>query len=145
MATVYGVNKTKLNEAIGSNVIETGTNNAKVGYIYDEYEAAALAAADVIQVGDLLPNGARIVNINVAFDDLGTGATIDVGDLADDDRYASAIDVATAAGEWQLAENFTAANLGYRVGTATNDNQIAITVNTSAATGTIKIAIVYAF
>lgn len=147
MAEVKGVNKTKLDTPIGSNVIAEGYNKAGVGVIYDEYEAVALADGDVILVGDKLPKGAVVKNIHVACDDLSAaGATLDVGDGNDADRYMTALDVATAAGGTKnsLLANGNINGIGYKTGQADGDRQIQLTPGVAAITGTIKVWIEYA-
>ncbi len=149
MATVYGVNATKMQSPIGSTtdrIIDSGFNKGQVCSMYDTYEASALAAASVIEMCDKLPKGAIVTKILLLTDDLGTSVTIDIGDSADDDRYASAVDVATAAKTFSWPETAAAAdiaNVGYIVGTASGDDQITLTINTSAATATIKLLVEY--
>jgi len=147
MATVKGVNRTKQDNPGGANVIAQGYNKAKLGVIYDEYEAAALAAASIIQLGDKLPAGAVIVDILIATDDLaGSTATLDIGDSHDADRYATALDVHTTAGgnRYSLMNDGNIDGIGYKIGTNTGDDQLQAVVNTNAITGTIKVFIVYA-
>ncbi len=144
MATVYGVNKTKLNDAIGSNVIGTGENNAGKNFILDSYEAAALPASDVIEVGGKLPQGAVISRIDLVFDDLGTGTTASVGDGNTANRYVNAVDTASAAAVAAFPSAAAIDAVGYRVGTNAGDDQLQITNLGGAATGTIKILIEYA-
>lgn len=143
MATVYGVNKTKALSPIGTNIIGTGENKAQLNVMYDSYEAAAAASGDIVQVCDKLPAGALVVDVVVFYDDLGTGVTLDVGDLADDNRYVDAAAVAAGTGSISLQQDGLIAGIGYKVGTATNDNQVALTIGGSAATGTLKVMVVY--
>lgn len=148
MGTVYGVNKTKLLSPIGSNILDGGLNKAKVVTMYDTYEASALAAGSVIKVCDKIPVGAIVTRIDVVFDDLGTGNTIDVGDALDVDRYVDGADVATAASSASFPNATCIAGVGYQIvdtGVAsTSSNQIQITVLGAAATGTIKVLVQYA-
>ncbi len=150
MATVYGVNKTKLNSPTGSNILDAGINKAKVCFMYDYYEASALAAASVIELCDKLPKGAIVTKITVLADDLQGSATIDLGDALDDDRYGAAIDISGQAATYVFPEAAAAAsiaNYGYQVVKGATDalssDQIQILVNTSAVTGTIKIGVEY--
>ena len=145
MATVYGVNKTKMNTPIGSNILDQGVNKGNVCYMYDTYEASALAAASVIELCDVLPDGAVITKITVLTDDLQGSATIDIGDQGDDDRYASAVDISGQATTYVWPETAAAANIanyGYQIVGGTSD-QLQLTVNTSAVTGTIKVGVEY--
>jgi hypothetical protein len=78
-ATLKGVGKTLIDADSRAEQGE-GTGHKKV--IYDTYELAADAAsADVIQLGSKIPANARILDVTLFFDDLGTGssATVDVG------------------------------------------------------------------
>ncbi len=146
MATVYGANKTKMNTPIGANLLDQGLNKSNVCFMYDSYEASALAAASVIEVCDKVPDGAVVTKITVLTDDLGGTATIDLGDQADDDRYASAVDISGAAATYiypELTAGGNVAAYGYQVIKGTSD-QIQILVNTSAVTGTIKVGVEYA-
>ena len=147
MATVYGVNKTKYNTPIGENIVDSGVNKGQVCFMYDTYEASALAAASVIQMCDKLPKGSVLTRIVILTDNLTGTATIDVGDVADDDRYASAVDISGAALTTIIPETAAGADIAvwpYEVGQATGDDQFALTVNTSAITGTIKVGLYYA-
>jgi hypothetical protein len=147
MATVYGVNRTIYNDPTQSAVIDAAKNHGTVHYMYDEYEAAALAGSDVIQVGDVLPDGAVVLDIQIDFDDLGAGLTLDVGDSNDVDRYLDGVDTATAAGKVSMrtasATIAPITGMGYVVGTNSGDNQIQLTNLGGAATGTIKVNIIY--
>lgn len=144
MATVKGVNRTKLDTPNSSNLIGAGENKAGVYMIKDTYEAAALAADDVIQVGDVLPNGAMVTRIDVIHDDLGTGTTLDVGDSTDPDRYIDGADTATAAAVASFPNATCIGGVGYKVGTNDGDDQIQLTNLGAAATGTIEVFIYYA-
>ena len=147
MATVYGVNRTKNRTPIGANMLNSGYNKGQVCFMYDTYEASALAAASVIELCDKLPKGSVLTRIVILTDNLGGSATVDVGDVADDDRYGSAVDISGAALTTVIPETAAGADIAvwpYEVGAATGDDQFALTVNTSAVTGTIKVGLYYA-
>ena len=139
-ATLYGVNRTKYNNAIGSNIVEPGQDGSNIKVQYDIYEAAAVDIDDVIKVGNALPKGARVLQIIVYHDALGSGVTLDVGDGNDDDLYDTAI-ACTSAGQ-VICDNI--AGIGYEIGTSDDDEQIQLTVEGAAATGTIVVMILYA-
>jgi len=150
MATVYGVNRTKANLPIGSDIIDQGVNKGNVCFMYDTYEASALALGSVIEMCDELPAGAVVTKIVVLSDNLGGSATIDLGDALDDDRYASAVDISGQAATYVYPELTAGGNIaafGYQVvkgaTAALSSNQIQILVNTSAVTGTIKVGVEY--
>lgn len=140
MGKVYGVNATKALTADPTTRIAKGSQGALVYVINDSYETSSTAATTVIYMGATLPKGAVIQFLQLTFDDLGTGVTIDIGTAADDDEFASAIDVNSAAGS---STTLLVDGAGYTVGTIANDNQMTLTVNTAAATGTVKLAVFY--
>lgn len=143
MATVYGVNKTKYNTPVGSNIVDQGINKGNVCFMQDSYEAAAAASGTIIEVCDKLPTGAIVTSVVVAFDDLGTGVTLDIGDGNAADRYGDGIDAASAAAVHAYPIIAEIATMGEAVGEDDDDQQIQITVGGSAATGTIKIQVEY--
>jgi hypothetical protein len=150
MSTLYGVNRTLANTGGPTSMIPRAMQNGSVHCIFDSYEASGTSATDVVHMGAVLPDGAVVIGFILSTDDLGTGNTIDIGDTADDDRYASAINTASAAvsgsGAIIVANSTTTqtTGMGYVVGTASGDNQIMITLNSAACTGTICLTILYA-
>jgi hypothetical protein len=142
MATVNGVNYTKYLANEG-NWIDQGKVKDFIHVDSDTYEASALAQGSTIAMGTQLPAGAIIHGITLAFDDLGTGVTIDVGDSNDADRYKDGVDVSTAAGS---DTGVLVDGLGYVIGTNTGDNIILVTIVGATgvtATGTIKLTTFY--
>ena len=138
MATVNST--TYAAQAAGKMALNAGIANSAIKVISTTYEASSLAANDIINLFEL-PKGAVVMDLIVAFDDLGTGTTLDVGDSNDVDRYIDGADTATAAGaaRMSLADGF-----GYRIGTNTGDNVIQAKNLGGAATGTIKAVCFYA-
>lgn len=128
-------------QAAGKVTLSQGVADATLHVITTTYEASAAAANTVINLFKL-PKDVVIQNFVVAFDDLGTGVTVDIGDAGDTDRYVDGLDVASAAGS---AAGILVDGLGYVIGTdATNDDTvITATVLGAAATGTIKVACYY--
>jgi len=142
MATLYGVNYTKYNTGpTEDNLQARGMVSGDVSYMRDTYEAAATTAADVVYIGHPLNAGDRIIGFILSTDDLGTSVTMDIGTLYNDDEFASAIDVQAAAVSGNTA--IIVDGVDYVVGTDTNDEIIMLTLNTAAATGTIKITVLY--
>ena len=139
MAAVKGVNATKADFPIGSSIIDQGTMNSKVVAVYDQYTAAALETASTITMGGKIPKGARIVDLVLFSDDMGSTVTMKVGDAGDDDRYIAAGSNVTNAND-RAALNLTA-GFGYQV-TGVNDDQIVITT-AGIWTGTIKMILEY--
>jgi len=139
-ATVKGVNRTKYDDAIGSNIVEPGQDGSVLQVQYDEYELSGLSINDVIQLGNKLPKGARIHQIIVTHDALGGSTTLDIGDTDDDDRYDTAIDTSSAG--QVFCDNIAGKN--YEVGTNDGDDQIIATLEGGSGTGTLKVLIIYA-
>lgn len=118
-----------------------GVAEASLHCVTTTYEASATAANSIINLFKL-PKGAFIHNFFVAFDDLGSSITIDIGDAGDGDRYVDGLDVATAAGS---SLGCTADGFGYIIGTDTEHDDTIVTAKIlgGAATGTIKVACYY--
>jgi len=141
MGTVYGVNRT-LKRTGTVNTIEPEIMGATVKWLYDSYEAAALASGSVIELGGLdLPAEARIVDWIIDHDAL-ADVTLKFGTKADDDEFMAATSAASAD-----KKNFTddgiAASLGFEIASGDGQTLIITTSGASAATGTIKVAVAY--
>ena len=78
MATVYSIQKTKWDQNVPSEKIDTTELAGRVRVAFAEYEAASLAINDVIQMFNL-PNGARIVSGRLAHDALNSSTQLSVG------------------------------------------------------------------
>jgi len=107
-------------------------------------DTVEFVAADATSVGTVcgtLPAGLMITNVQLSFDDLGTGTKLDVGDSADANRYLDGVDVSTAASIATAPLLLAITGQNYVVGTNSGDNQILITVTDAAATGTVKIVV----
>jgi hypothetical protein len=148
MATAeFGVNATKIATGpTGSNILGQGTACAGVYAMYDEYEADALTTGSTITMGSPLPIGARILNVILYTDDMGSTVTCDVGDAGDTDRYLDGIDVTNANDVHSLLGAGTRLGeidgFGYVI-TGTNDQQILITT-AGVWGGTVKLVVIYA-
>jgi len=139
MAAVKGVNMTKYDAGgSGDNYIAGGEHNTGVLCQMDSYEAAALASGSTIDIAEL-PEGAKIVGILLAFDALGTGVTLAVGDADDTDRYISAASAASLGNLNTLRVD----GLKRAIGTSTNDSRIQVLTGGASATGTIKSIVLY--
>lgn len=139
MSSVRGVNNTLVNAGTSGSLIDAGVLRGKVRVYQDIYEAAALANGSDITMGKQLQPGTRVIGIFIAWDALGAGVTLDVGDANNADRYIDG-EVATNPGsKWgDLVDG-----VNYEV-TGTDDDLILITTGVGAATGTIKINILTA-
>ena len=152
MAIKYGVNATKvLNQSIPA-LSEQGEHKGRVQMLYDEYTLTAdLAAADIIKMGSLLPAGARVVNMQLYFDDLdAAGGTVNVGWAASADAVeaasasglALAVDV-TSAGVVDTVDDYPASAGLFKKFASPVQIQVATVGDTDATTGTIKVAVFY--
>ena len=151
MATVYSVQKTKWDQNVPSEKIDTTELAGRVRVAHAEYEAASLASGDVIQMFNL-PNGARIISGRLAHDGLGGSATLSVGYAAHTNAAGTAVSAAAAA--------YRAAATAVNAGAANAANTIALgenslvdankdglpvtaTLGGSAGTGTIQLTMMY--
>lgn len=151
MTAALGVNATKYATPTGSNILDQATSRAGVYAIYDEYEAAALANASTIKMGTPLPVGARVINVILYSDDLGSTVTCDVGDADDADRYLDGVDMTNANDVVSLLGAGTRLGridgFGYRVlgkGTVSGGDDTQVIITTAGIwTGTLKMIIEY--
>jgi len=152
MAAVKGVNRTKADLPIGSSILGQATSDAKVCMIYDTYEASALENASTIAMGTKLPVGARVINVILYSDDMGSTVTCDVGDADDADRYLDGINVTNAndvhsllGADTRLGEidGFGYVVLGTGAVSGGDDTQVIITT-AGIWTGTLKLMVIYA-
>ncbi len=74
MATVRGVNATKLNN-VPIDLVDIAEGHGRVRRMYDTYVAGIVASGDVIEMGSALPKGARIIDWTLTTTDLGGTAT----------------------------------------------------------------------
>ena len=139
MSIVKGSVATKVASGGLSNQAAAGVQDARVKLMIDTYEADSTADGTTIVMGRTLPEGARLQEIILAYDALASGVYVTVGDSASASRYIS-YQSATAA----AVKRITAIDgLDYAVGTAANDGIIIVTTSGAAATGTIKLAVLY--
>ena len=107
MATVYSIQKTKWDQNVPSEKIDTTELSGRVRVAHAEFEASSLASGDVIQMFNL-PNGSRIISGRLAHDALGSSTTLSVGYAAhtssagstvalDADAYKAAASSASAS------------------------------------------------
>ena len=124
MATVYSVQKTKWNQNVPSEKIETTELAGRVRVAFAEYEAASLAINDVVEMFNL-PNGARIVSGRLAHDALNSSTQLSVGYAAHTSSAGSTValdaDAYKAAGSSASA---TAANVANTI--ALGENSVVV-------------------
>ena len=151
MATVYSVQKTKWDQNVPSQKIDTTELAGRVRVAFAEYEAASLAINDVIQMFNL-PNGARIVSGRLAHDALNSSTELSVGYAAHTNSAGSTValdaDAYKAAASSASASAVNVANtiaLGENsIVDANKDGlPVSITLTGAVASGTIQLTMFY--
>jgi len=149
MATVYSAQRTN-SRATPAVMNQSNELSGRIRIAYGTYEASSLSAASEIEMF-VLPDGARLVQGNLAYDALGSGTTLSVGYAAHTNAAGTAVSAAAAA--YKAAAASTSAQkvdvlatiaLGSGTETDTNEDGVAITVtNAGTATGSIELTIMY--
>jgi hypothetical protein len=137
MASVKGTNFTNIT-ADPIVKIDSGEWSGKLRVQYDSYEASSLASGSDISVARL-PKGAKVWEVIVHHDALGTGVTLSVGDSGSATRYIGATAAATA-GKLVMSEDGAIDGFGYE---QTAETDILITTGGGTASNTIKVAVIY--
>jgi hypothetical protein len=151
MATVYSTQKTKWNQNVPSEKIDTTELAGRIRVAHAEYEASSLASGDVIEMFNL-PNGARIVSGRLAHDALGSSTTLSVGYAAHNDADGTAVSAAAAA--YKAAASSASAGAANAANTiALGENSlvnadkdglpVSVTMGGAAGTGTIQLTMMY--
>jgi len=132
MASVKGVNITNID---ATPVVKVSSDEAggKLRVYFDSYEASSLASGSDITIARL-PKGAKVYDVVIHHDALGSGVTLAVGDSADADRYITATAAATA-GKILMSEDGAIDGVAYE---QTAETDVLITTGGGTATGTIK-------
>lgn len=154
MAIKNGTNAAKLVTAIPS-LVEQGEYSGKLKVHYDEYVFAGdLAVNDIINMGGLLPAGARIIDVILDSPDLdsasagaltsGWAVSADGVEVANASGFLTTVDVHTA-GKAQSMSGLLQSNVAgkFKKFAAAVQPQITISGETDATTGTIRQAILY--
>ena len=151
MATVYSIQKTKWDQNVPSEKIETTELAGRVRVAFAEYEAASLAINDVIQMFNL-PNGARIVSGRLAHDALNSSTTLSVGYAAHTSSAGAAVSLSAAAYKAAgSSASATAANVANTIALGENSivdaNKdglpVSVTLGGASADGTIQLTMMY--
>ena len=151
MATVYSVQKTKWDQNVPSEKIDTTELAGRVRVAFAEYEAASLAINDVIQMFNL-PNGARIVSGRLAHDALNSSTTLSVGYAAHTNAAGTAVSLSAAAYKAAgSSASATAANVANTIALGENSivdaNKdglpVSVTLTGAVASGTIQLTMFY--
>ncbi len=138
MSAVKGVNRTKIDTATPADRLTPGEFDGRVKVIIDSYAAAGLVLGSTINVGGLLPIGAKVLEIVLTCDALGGSVTLAVGDSTTAARYISA----TAMNTGNKVTRINAID-GRSYTVTTTTRQVVITTAGAAATGDIKIEIYF--
>lgn len=150
MATVYSVQKTKWNQNVPSEKIDTTELAGRVRVAHAEYEASSLASGDVIEMFNL-PNGARIVSGRLAHDALGSSTTLSVGYAAHNNAAGTAVSAAAAYKAAAASTSATAVNAANTIALGENSVvdadkdglPVSVTMGGAAGTGTIQLTMMY--
>ena len=151
MATVYSVQKTKWNQNVPSEKIETTELAGRVRVAFAQYEAASLAINDVVEMFNL-PNGARIVSGRLAHDALNSSTQLSVGYAAHTNSAGST--VALDADAYKAAASSASASAANVANTiALGENSVvdankdglpvSVTLTGAVASGTIQLTMFY--
>lgn len=153
MATKYGTNATKRANQTIPDLEAQGEKKSPLLVAYDEYALTAdLAVSDVIRMMKL-PAGARVHNVELYFDAMGAG-TVHVGweansvDAADNDGFMTSVAVTSAGAQDMADDQPTIAGAGFfkQFSPLGGETQVTITIatDTSATSGSYKLAVYYA-
>ena len=142
MATVYGVART-LKRTGTVNTIDPQIMGQDVKWVYDSYEASALASGSIIELFGLdLPAKARIVDWIIDHDDLGGDAELEFG-TSETAAEFMAQTACTSADKKNFTDDGVAASLGFEITEGDGQTLIITHSGSSGATGTIKVAVAY--
>jgi hypothetical protein len=151
MATVYSTQRTNTR----SNPVVMNKANELSGRVrvaHGVYEASSLASGDVIEMF-ILPDGARLLQGELAHDALGSSTTLSVGYAAHTNAAGTAVSAAAAAYKAAAASTSAQkidilATLALGSGTELDANEdgvtVTVTMGGAAGTGTIEVTILYA-
>jgi len=139
---VLGANVTKFESPGNNNWIGQGLIKSSVKVWSDTYTTIGSESATSTIHLATLPAGAVVQGIIAAWGNVGAAtSTIDIGDSDDVNRYATALDIATAGNSSTIEDS----GAQYEIGTNTGDTEIIATVNVADidAIGDIKLAVLY--
>jgi len=149
MASFYGDNATKRDVSEPSTKIDSQDQHGRLRVAYDSFDLAAVIGTSDILYMQKLPAGAKVYEVEVNSDDLGTTGVLDIGwgasaeggEAADADGFYASLDVKTAAVARQKYAN-TVAGFQKKF-TEEVTIQISASEATSASSGNINLAIFY--
>jgi len=138
MASVKGINITNL-DAVPVALPKASEVHGRIRVWFDSYEASSLASGSDIKIARL-PENATVFEVVIHHDALGTSVTLSVGDASSATRYIGAT-AAASAGKIIMSEDGAIDGFGFE---NVSETDVLITTGGAVATGTIKIAIMYA-
>ncbi len=119
---------------------DTAQVGGRVRVFYDTFTASGIAAGSTIDIARL-PKGARVWDVHIFHDDLGTTAgTLAVGDAASATRYLAAFATGSAGKQTMTGTNGQSTGVGFQ---QTAETTIVITTAGAAITGTIRSVVYY--
>lgn len=141
MATLKGVNKTKIDAMTPEDILDPGLAGGKVRCFIDTYVGLATeSSGDVIEMGPDLKKGARILWGTLTMN--ACGGTPDVGDAEDPDRY-----IDEAGDNAVTMFNDVVTGLGYEItdlpGVSPYDSQILITLDATVTLAGVFTLVVF--
>lgn len=151
MATVYSTQRTTLTQDDPSGFVQANELAGNVRVAYGTYEASALASGDVIEMF-ALPNGARILQGQLAHDAMGSSTTLSVGFAAHTNSAGTAVSASAAAYKAAAASTSAqivdiAATLALLNGEEVDANEdgkvVTVTMGGAAGTGTVAVTMLY--
>lgn len=150
MTVYYGVNANKILVDNPSKKVGVGEQGGRLRVIYDTFELSEdFDADDTIEMGGLIPAGARVIDVHLFHDALGAG-TLDVGWKASADAAESASAdgfingaAVTSQGHASLQEDHFAEAGMFKKFAAPVQPIVKVATDTSATEGTIGLAIMY--
>ena len=151
MATVYSTQRTTLTQDDPSGFVQANELAGNVRVAYGTYEASSLASGDVIEMF-ALPNGARILQGQLAHDAMGSSTTLSVGFAAHTNSAGTAVSASAAA--YKAAAASTSAQIvdivatlallnGEEVDANEDGKVVTVTMGGAAGTGTIAVTMLY--
>ena len=151
MATVYSTQQTTLTQDDPSDFVKANELGGEVRVARATYEASSLASGDVIEMFTL-PDGARILQGQLAHDALGSSTTLSVGFAAHTKADGTAVSASAAA--YKAAAASTSAQIvdiaatlallnGEEVDADENGKTVTVTMGGAAGTGSIAVTMLY--
>ena len=148
MATVYSTQRTTLTQDDPSGFVQANELAGNVRVAYGTYEASSLASGDVIEMF-ALPNGARILQGQLAHDAMGSSTTLSVGLAYKTLRHNSlcicAATKRSASTSAQIVDIVATLALlnGEEVDANEDGKVVTVTMGGAAGTGTIAVTMLY--